>query len=1170
MGNGSTEKGSQLSILDALKKLTEAKGDLSSKEIGSAIEKLKKLKDGAERREIAEKRKREMEKAERKEREKREKEEAHIRKVTSMELPVSWENVFDTDPRTEGIHVDSISDALIKSLSNLGRVDIEYMSSITGAEYEEVINALRGSIYQNPLTWGECFYKGWETAEEYLSGNIISKWEAAREANDKYRGYFDDNIKALDAVMPPEVATKDIYVTLGSPWVPPDIIDDFIIHLFGDPFEYRFYYDCDQEKILNAWKTIYDDITGTWEIPGKTRYNHNVAMTNTYGTRRMEALHILEKTLNMKDVAVYDKVPSAINESGETTVVNRDETVLAIEKQRKMREDFEKWIWEDDERKNRLKIIFENKYSCIRKRNFDGSFLEFPTMSKNVKLYPYQKNAVARILFTNNTLLAHDVGSGKTYVMIAAAMEMRRMGLSSKNLIVVPNNIVGQWEKRFREMYPVAKLLIVTPKEFEPSKRCEVLEAIRDDDFDAVIMAFSCFEMIPISKEYHEKELKGLIDEVTEIVNKSRKRSKALGRYREKLIKKFGELMKVENVMSDAVFFDELGITRLFIDEAHYYKNVPIETKIDKVLGINKKGSKKCRDVLDKVRIVQKKGGGAIFATATPITNSITDAFIMQKYLQNGELGLLGLGNFDSWVGMFAEKVTDFEIDVDTSGYRLATRFSHFHNLPELTVLLSQISDFHVVDKSNGIPDHDGYNDCLVSKTPSFERYLKDITVRADAVRSGAVSRKDDNMLKITTDGRKAALDMRLVDPNVPFIYKTKVRRCAENVYDIWLTTNGTQLVFCDISTPKQSFNIYDEMKNILCVLGVPEDEIAFVHDADSDSARNKLFEDMRHGKIRVLIGSTFKLGIGVNVQDKLIAVHHLDVPWRPADMSQREGRILRQGNENDKVYIYRYVTEGSFDAYSWQLLETKQRFISELLSGSYALRDSDDIDDAALSYAEVKALAVGNPLIKERVETANELSRVVALQNKVRESKLRLEAELREIPAKEEHQKERIGKAERDCEYYEGFASRFPKEENNKDKTERANYRRMIRDFIHNAVKDNVLKPHEKEILGYCGFKVILPANMTKEKPYLWLERETRYYVELGDAAVGTLIRIDNFLDSFPKYIENLREEETRLAERKEQIEAELSHEENYTEEIESLKKKLSEIDEKLGVNNK
>lgn len=1167
----------QMSIFGIMNLLDNTENTLSSDNISKIID---KLSDAKRRKESIEAKKRQQEERERREREAREekeRKEAHIREVTSMDLPLDWENVFDQDVRTQGVHADSISDGLMYSLSDLGRVDIEYISSITGEDYKTIICALKGSIYQNPETWGECFYKGWETSEEYLSGNMIRKWKAAKEADKEYNGYFSENIKAIEKVIPPTVATNDIYITLGSPWVPADIIDDFILHLFGDPFKHdrSRYNQAVIDRMMESWKTIHDEITGTWEIPCKSRYNDSVSVSNTYGTDKLEALYILEKTLNMQTIAVKDKICCATNASGVKRVINKAETAAAIEKQQKLIKEFQKWVWEDDARKERLERIFENKFSCIRRRIFDGSFLRFPDMSAQINLYPYQKDAVARIIFTPNTLLAHDVGAGKTYVMIAAAMEMRRMGLSEKNMFVVPNNIVGQWKNIFHEMYPSADILCVDPKSFAPSKRESVLERIRDNDFDGIIIAYSCFEQIPLSKGYYQNLLIDEQKHIAEIADKKNKATSRLKKKQEAVSKALSELSVAMDDLYNGVYFDELGITRLFVDEAHNFKNVPLETKTNNVLGINSTGSKRCQDMMDKVHMIQKKndGKGVVLATGTPITNSITDAYIMQQYLQSGELGMLDLQSFDSWIGMFAERVTKFEVDVDTSTYRLATRFAKFHNLPELTSLLSSVADFHQVDESAGIPAFDGYNDALVSKTPAFAAYLADISTRADNVRKGRISRKDDNMLKITTDGRKAALDLRLVDPNAVFTYKSKVARCVENVADIYFRTTSrksAQIIFCDASTPKAGFNIYTELKDRLVLHGVPESKIAFVHDAETETKRSLLFAKVRSGDIRILIGSTYKLGLGVNVQERLIALHHIDVPWRPADMTQREGRILRRGNTNSKVYIYRYITEGSFDAYSWQLLETKQRFISELLSGSLTERSGTDIADTVLDYAEVKALAVGNPLVKQRVEAANELTRYMALQSKLVESRIRLEKELLEMPGQIHNQIDLIEYCKQDLAFYTEWRKINPPVEDSKLKKEEAEKRKTLREFIGTAIREHVLETKEKTLISYRGFAIVLPANMTLEKPYVWLKKSGKYYVELGDTDIGNLIRIDNYLDSLGDHLGKLMLNLEKLREKEKDIRVELSKDESYTDQIETYKNKVKKLDKKLGVNKK
>jgi hypothetical protein len=589
-----------------------------------------------------------------------------------------------------------------------------------------------------------------------------------------------------------------------------------------------------------------------------------------------------------------------------------------------------------------------------------------------------------------------------------------------------------------------------------------------------------------------------------------------------------------------------------------------LDTQIDRVLGINAEGSAKCKAMMDKVYYIQKKndGGGVVLATGTPITNSITDAFVMQKYLQSGELAALDMQSFDAWVGMFAERSTEFEVDVDTNSYRLATRFSKFHNLPELTTLLSSIADFHQVRSGGELPEFDGYSDALIGRSNEFANYLQEISQRADAVRHGKVRRRDDNMLKITTDGRKAALDLRLVDRTAQFTYQSKVARCAENVCEIYHRTTAsrsTQLVFCDVSTPKAGFNMYDELTRLFILYHVKEEEIAYIHDADTDRKREVLFDRMQRGEIRILLGSTFKLGLGVNVQNKLIAVHHLDVPWRPADMVQREGRILRQGNTNKKIQIFRYITEGSFDAYSWQLLENKQKFISALLGGSITERSGSDIDDTVLSYAEVKALAIGNPLIKKRVETVNELHRHLTLQRKLVEEKELLEKKYSEMPLRIADARTRMNQCRADILRYVQNKREFDAEE-----------RKQHRTAIYEAVLDNVLQPTERPFMPYQGFDIILPANMLAEKPYVWLQGEGKYYVELGDSERGMIVRIDNFLEELKSLALKFTDELADLSLERERIRMELEKDESYVDKIEELKAEIKRLDKELGVTEK
>ncbi len=1070
-----------------------------------------------------------------------------VEEVTSMELPMDWENFYETDPETAKTHVESVGDGFVKCLNQKGCVDIEYISAITGEDYKTVIDKLRGSIFQNPDTWGDCFFRGWETAEEYLSGNIRQKLKSAREADQLYHGYFAENVRALSRVLPASVTAEEIYVTLGSPWVPTDVIEDFLREITRDKW--------------SRFKVLHDEKTGTWEIKGNYGGGfYTYEFKHRYGTSRRDAYDIFARTLNMQSVQVNDTVKSDYTKSGKQSVLNKEETVLALEKQKLLIRDFKDWIWQDPKRKKRLERIYEERYCSVKSRHYNGSFLEFPYMNQEISLYPYQKDAVARILFSPNTLLAHDVGSGKTLVMIAAGMELKRMNPQEKNLYVVPNNLVGQWKDFFYLLYPGACVKCVEPKVFTPGRRQAELRDMRDGDYDAVVIAYSCFSQIPISKAARVEELKRELQECRRLREgdsgkDTRRLSTKISKLSDQILEAAGEPEE------DGISFDELGITRLFVDEAHNFKNVPIETKIEMVMGINKAGSTKCKDMMNKVRLVQHRGGGkgVVLATGTPITNSITDAFIMQQYMQSGELAILELQSFDSWVGMFAEQSTNFEIDVDTSNYRMATRFSRFHNIPELTSMLTSFADFHQMDETAGIPEQDGYQDVTVPRTRSFTEYLKQISNRADDVRGGRVSRTDDNMLKITTDGRKAALDIRLVDETCGFTPSSKVFRCAETVAEIYRRTEkerSTQLVFCDISTPKAGFNIYDELKGLLVRMGVKSEEIAYIHFATTEAKREKLFADVRSGKVRVLLGSTFKLGLGVNVQDKLIALHHLDVPWRPADMSQREGRILRQGNTNEKVWIYRYITEGSFDAYSWQLLETKARFIADLLAGTVEERDGGDIDETVLNYAEVKALAVGNPLIRERVEAANELSRYIVLQKKALAQRESYGKELLELPGRLKKVEEMLPRVKADVEYLRENQRNYSEEE-----------RRDIRKRIHQAACGD--EPSQTEVVAavYQGFEVVIPERISAVHPIVYLRREHSYLLDIGSSEIGGLIRIDKYLEKLPEEYDRLCRRAEEYRRREAFLREAVKKETDYSAQIREYQKKVEELDRLLGV---
>ncbi len=1107
--------------------------------------------------------------------------EKRAEEISAMELPLDFVNTFEDDARAN-VHCDTIAEGLLVSLDCLGIVDIEFISSITGEEMKTVIETLKGSIYQNPLMWDECFYKGWETADEYLSGNLMHKLSLAEDANEEYPGIFAENIKALKEVISPDIARDDIYVTLGSPWVPADVVDDFILHLVGLDKNADGDYPEEAEPFLTPdYMTAHDPTTGLWDIPLKRRFrkSHSHGKWEKYnyeiwGTERMDMLYLMENILNMKTLAVYDQIDE------KTRKLNQSETVKVLEKQDKMIAEFQKWVWEDEKRAARIQSAYQRRYGNIKKRVFNGSFLEFPDMNPEIELRAHQKDSVARIIFSPNTLLAHDVGAGKTYTMIAAGMELRRLGKSKKNMYVIPNNIMPQWVEMFRKMYPKANLLVVNNRNFCLKKRNETLKKIINEDFDAILITYSSFDQLSLSKKYYED----FYEKQLAILDKAKENfySKAKIEKKQEIVQK--ALMKLEKATTSDICdiaFDELGINTLFVDEAHNYKNVSVATGITRVRGISSQGSKKCDGMMDKIHCVQRQnhGGRVILATGTPITNSITDLFILQKYLQDGELEFLGIQNFDAWVATYAKKTTEFEVDIDTSNYRLATRFSRFFNVPELTSILSSVADFYHVDQSVGIPEFEGYTDSLADGSEDFMDYLKDISSRADDVREKRVSPKEDNLLKITTDGRKAALDMRLIDLVYGLDPDSKVYRCAENIMRIYDETRDKkliQMVFIDQSTPKAGFNLYDELKSILKAMGMSEHEIAYIHDASTEAKKKLLFRDLRLGNVAVVIGSTFKMGLGVNVQKKLCALHHMDVPWRPADMVQREGRILRQGNLCKSVKIFRYITKGSFDAYSWQLLEAKQRFISQILSGHATIREGSDIDESVLNYAEVKALAVGNPLMKKRIELMNELDKYKILNRDYVEQRIKKQEELASIPEKINLQKKHIFNTKRDIEYYENNKidyNEIPKEE-----------QKEIRQKIFDAVRTHINMPIEKKVLTYQGFDVVVPARMrpkeitekskvegqrgkTKSIPYVFVKRNGAHYMEI-ESVSGITKRLNNLLENLGERLKNQESYLEALLQKEKDLREELSCEgESYVEEMELLKEEILKISEELGL---
>lgn len=1077
-----------------------------------------------------------------------------------IEINLDFENIFETnEDNSSEVKIDSPSDGLILSLSNLGKVDLNYISKITDMSIPNIIEELKGSIYQNPLTWEEDISKGWETKEEYLSGNLRKKYKDAIEANNTYPGVFDYNIKTIKEITndDPCVAINDIYFTLGSPWIPVSIVENFILDLL-----------CSNSSGTNwSIEVRHDKISGTWSVHvNGTAYKYNY-LYDKYSTRRIDVFKIIEKTLNQTPLIIKDK-----SDRSKTGIKNEEETFSALEKQKLIVEKFKEWVLDNDEVIEELTNCYNELYCHNHRRIFSGAFLKFPNMSRKIQLFDYQKDAVARIIFSKNVLLAHDVGSGKTYEMIAAGQELIRMNLSKKNMYVVPNGIIKQWENIYKEMYPDANILVVTSKNFKPNTRNEILKDIRDNTYDGIIITYSSFSLIPLSPDYYKNQIEEDYSLKQDATKKRITNTKYISRSVSNIDAHKEKLVKVGTRLDDTIYFDDLGIDRLFVDEAHNFKNVTLGSNIQ-ALGINNIGSKKCDEMMDKVFYIQKthNGGGVVFATGTPITNSISDLYVIQKYLQYGELQLLNLSNFNAWIANYAELESNFEISVETTKFKMAQRYSKFHNIPELSSIFANIVDFHHIDQKEDIPEFNGYIDIVTNPNSRFIEFLKDISSRADEIRhhkprilkegTSQVDPVKDNMLVITSDGRKGALDLRLVDKGAGYNDDYKVNICARNVYDIYKKTEdfkGTQLVFCDVSTPKTTFNVYTEMKSKLINLGMDVDEVQFIHDYDSPLKREQILKKVREGKVRVLLGSTFKLGTGVNVQDKLYAIHHLDVPWRPSDMIQRNGRILRYGNNNKEVFIYRYILKNSFDAYSWQLLETKQNFIHKLLNNSVFFRDASDIDDVTLNYAEVKALAIGEPLIKKRVELFNELQNLKKIKFKNIEYKERIRRNLCYLDDIIPELKKKIENAELDLEYFNSLDFNSMSEEDKK----------IFREDIYMKLIDHQYE--EDTVIGeYFGYSIIAPKFQTSEdeKISFYLEKNGKYLLKIGKSSISIIRRIDKFLLGLNDYIFELQVKLDSHLDYIKKANIELAKEDNIVEKIDIIQNKLDKVDKELGV---
>ena len=1005
--------------------------------------------------------------------------------------------------------VDGPTEALALSLSEKGRVDIAYMSQVCHMEPDEMVRALGPAVFPVPgSTSGGLSY---QPADEYLSGDVRSKLaeaELAAMADPRFAG----NVEALRAALPEDIPASEIDVRLGATWIPPEDVKDFMFTLLQTP-AYR----------QDSMEVAYQPYTAQWSVRGKYRMESGVLATSTYGTKRASAYDIIEDTLNLRDVRVYDYVYG--DDGKKKPVLNRKETAIALSKQEAIKAAFRDWVFDDAERRERLVRLYNDSFNSVRPRIFDGSHLAFPGMNPEIRLRDHQRNAVARIVYGGNALLAHEVGAGKTFTMAAASQELKRIGLCSKSLIVVPNHLIEQWASEYLRLYPAANLLVATKRDFEKKNRQKFCSRIATGDYDAIIIGHSQFEKIPMSAERQRKVIEEEIEDVTSGIEAlkhqrgERVQVKQLESARKKLRARL-ERLAAEERKDDVVTFEELGVDRLFIDEAHFYKNLFFATKMRNVGGIAQSEAQKSSDLYAKCRYLDEitGGKGVIFATGTPISNSMVELYTMQRYLQQPLLRRMGLQHFDAWASTFGETVTALELAPEGSGYRQKTRFARFYNLPELMSLFKLVADVQTAEMLKlPVPEVDFQN---VALEPSAHQHaiVGSLGERADAVRNNAVAPEEDNMLKITNDGRKVALDQRLYDPQLPEHPQGKVAVCADNVHRIWTETaarKSAQLVFCDLSTPTgEGFNVYSELRGQLMTKGIPAEEIAFIHDATTDAKKAALFSAVREGRVRVLIGSTAKMGAGTNVQTRLIALHDLDCPWRPSDLQQRLGRIQRQGNLNERVQVYRYVTEGTFDAYLYQLVEGKQRFVAQIMTERAPVRSAADVDETALSYAELKALATGNPLIKERMDLEVEVSKLELLKSNHLSQRYALEDKAnKELPQRESRLKSRIEGLEADLKIAESHPApdkdSFAMKVKGATVTTRVGAGELLLKACQTATDG------EPAALGdYRGFSLEGGYDPIFKLLYINVVGAVKHKVELGEDSTGNTVRIDNAID--------------------------------------------------------
>ena len=1067
--------------------------------------------------------------------------------------------------------VDTPSEALAVSIGEHGKVDLPYMAELLGTpgEYGRITTELSGVIFKDPAADPTDPEAGWQMADEYLSGDVRAKLRMAQFAAET-NSEFAVNVEALTKAQPRELEASEIDVRLGATWLDPDIIQKFMTETFQIPYYLR-----------HAVKVRYSPYTAEWRVEGKTATGRSdIISSETYGTSRANAYKILEETLNLKDVRIYDTIEDA--EGKPKRVLNKRETMLAQQKQQVIKDAFANWVWQDPQRRIALVKQYNELFNSTRPREYDGSHIHFVGMNPEITLREHQRNAIAHVLYGGNTLLAHEVGAGKTYEMAASAMEAKRLGLCQKSLFVVPNHLTEQWASEFLNLYPNAKLLVARRKDFETANRKKFCARIATGDYDAVIIGHSQFERIPLSFERQERIIQEQIYETLAAINELKAHAgenfsiKQMEKTRKTLETKLEKLRSDER-KDDVITFEQLGVDRLFVDESHFYKNLFLTTKMRNVAGLSTSEAQKSSDMFGKCRYLDEitGGRGVVFATGTPVSNSMTELYTVMRYLQYSTLQQKKLTHFDCWASTFGETTTAIELAPEGTGYRARTRFAKFFNLPELMSMFKEVADIKTSDQLH-LPVPEAKFETVVAKPSEIQKEMvQELSKRAAEIHSGAVDASVDNMLCVTNDGRKIGLDVRLMNPMLPDDPNSKLNVCVQNVLKIWEDGKElklTQLLFCDLSTPKNdgNFNVYDDIRKKLIAAGVPENEIEFIHNADTEAKKAALFSKVRSGDVRVLLGSTAKMGAGTNVQSRLVAVHHLDVGWKPSDMTQRNGRIIRQGNMNKEVKVFNYVTEGTFDAYLWQTLENKQRFISQIMTSKSPVRSCEDVDEQALSYAEIKALCAGNPLIKEKMDLDVQVAKLKVLKADHQSQKFRLQDKLlTKFPADIQETNAYIAGLKADAQ----LAAAHPQ---GKEDFCGMTIKGVAYDEKKTAGERLVLacselpNAEEKVIGSYRGFELSLRFDAFRTEYQALLKGQRKYTVPLGTDPLGSIIRLDNSLNNFPERITAAENELDTL--HQQQAAAQIEVEKPFPQEEELAEKsaRLAELNAQLDVDEK